>query len=93
MVVGAAGDTSCVALLWFLTFGVIEKPVSLAGLVTVAVVIAAVKIGAAPPAAQILPALPKGRSAEYAFLAVSIIGAIITLQTLPRFGHESQFSL
>jgi Mn2+/Fe2+ NRAMP family transporter len=65
-------------LLWFLTFGVIEKSVSFAGLVTVAFVIAAVKLGAAPPAAQLVPALPKGQSAEYAYLAVSIIGAIMT---------------
>ena len=34
------------ALLWFLTFGVIEKSVSLAGLVTVAFVFAAAKMGA-----------------------------------------------
>jgi Mn2+/Fe2+ NRAMP family transporter len=66
------------ALLWFLTFGVIEKSVSLAGLVTAAFVIAAGKMGAVPPAAELVPALPKGQSVEYAFLAVSIIGAIIT---------------
>ena len=66
------------ALLWFLTFGVIEKSVSFAGLVTVAFVSASAKMGAAPPVAELLPALPKDQSAEYAFLAVSIIGAIIT---------------
>jgi len=66
------------ALLWFLTFGVIEKGVSFAGLVTTAFVIAAAKMGAVPAAAELIPALPHGQSAEYLFLGVSIIGSIIT---------------
>ena len=66
------------ALLWFLTFGVIEKGVSFAGLVTTAFVIAAAKMRAVPAPAELIPALPHGRGAEYLFLGISIIGSIIT---------------
>jgi NRAMP (natural resistance-associated macrophage protein)-like metal ion transporter len=65
------------ALLWFLTFGVMEKAISIAGLVTLAFVVAAFRAHAAPPSGGLLPAWPEGQSARYGFLAVSIIGATI----------------
>ncbi len=68
------------ALLWFLTFGVIEKAVSFAGLVTVAFPIAAFRLH--PAASELLsaavPKLPGDHQANYCYLAVSIIGSIIT---------------
>jgi Mn2+/Fe2+ NRAMP family transporter len=68
------------ALLWFLTFGVIEKAVSFAGLVTVAFVVAAWRLH--PSASELLagavPRLPSHDEANYYYLAVSIIGSIIT---------------
>jgi Mn2+/Fe2+ NRAMP family transporter len=68
------------ALLWFLTFGVIEKAVSIAGLVTVAFVVAAIQLHPGPAAllSAALPRLPAHDPANYAYLAVSIIGSIIT---------------
>ena len=76
-VVGAAGGDRGLALLWFLTFGVMEKAISIAGLVTLAFLVAAFRAHAAPSASGLLPAWPEGQSAQYGFLAVSIIGAII----------------
>ena len=68
------------ALLWFLTFGVIEKAVSVAGLVTVAFVIAAFRLH--PQVSEVLagavPQMPSHETTHYFYLAVSIIGSIIT---------------
>jgi Mn2+/Fe2+ NRAMP family transporter len=68
------------ALLWKGTFGLIEKGVSLLGLVTVAFVVGALHLH--PPMAEVargaLPRLPSHDSAHYWFLAVSILGASIS---------------
>src|SRR6266542_2893352 len=60
------------ALLWGLTFGVIEKAISFAGLITVVFVIAAVKLhpGAAVLAGAV-PSLPSHNGANYWYVAVS----------------------
>lgn len=67
-------------LLWKGTFGLIEKGVSLLGLVTLAFVVGAVH--AHPPLAEVvrgaLPRLPSHDGAQYWFLAVSILGASIS---------------
>jgi Mn2+/Fe2+ NRAMP family transporter len=67
-------------LLWKATFGVIEDGVALLGLVTVAFLVAAIRLH--PPitelAAGVLPSLPTQDRAHYWFLAVSILGASIT---------------
>lgn len=70
------------ALLWRGTFGLIEKGVSILGLVTIAFAVGAVKLhpdyGAVARAA--LPSLPLPHSdwAKYWFIAVSILGASIS---------------
>jgi Mn2+/Fe2+ NRAMP family transporter len=68
------------ALLWFLTFGVIEKAVSFAGLVTVAFVVAAVRLhpSASELVSGVVPGWPSHGVANYFYLAVSMIGSIIT---------------
>jgi Mn2+/Fe2+ NRAMP family transporter len=71
-------------LLWFIlwkgTFGMIEKGVSLLGLVTVAFIVGAFRLH--PPwsqvAAGMIPSLPDHDSARYWFIAVSIIGASVS---------------
>lgn len=67
-------------LLWKGTFGLIENGVSLLGLVTVVFVIAAWKLH--PPLGQVAagawPRLPRHDTAQYLFIAVSILGAIIS---------------
>jgi Mn2+/Fe2+ NRAMP family transporter len=67
-------------VLWKGTFGVIEKGVSLLGLVTLCFVVGAVILH--PPWSQVargaLPSLPKSDSAHYWFVAVSILGASIS---------------
>jgi Mn2+/Fe2+ NRAMP family transporter len=68
------------ALLWRGTFGVIEQGVSLLGLVTVAFLVAAVRLH--PPLADVarglLPRLPEHDAGRYWFMAVSILGASLT---------------
>lgn len=68
------------ALLWKGTFGVLEKGVSVLGLVTLAFVIGAVKMH--PPMGDVLhgliPRLPTHDGAHYWFLAVSILGASVS---------------
>jgi Mn2+/Fe2+ NRAMP family transporter len=67
-------------LLWRGRFGVIEKGVSLLGLVTVAFIVAAFKLGPDwnEAARSLLPSLPSHDSARYWFIAVSILGASVT---------------
>lgn len=67
-------------VIWKGTFGVIEKGVSLLGLVTLCFVVGAVLIN--PPwshvAQSALPSLPQHDSVHYWFVAVSILGATIS---------------
>src|ERR1043165_6436167 len=67
-------------IIWKGTFGVIEKGVSLLGLVTLAFVVGAIMIH--PPWREVLhglvPTLPQHDSARYWFIAVSILGASIS---------------
>ena len=66
-------------LLWRGTFGMIEKGVSMLGLVTVVFGVAAIRL--APDlsgvASGLVPSLPHEKAAHYWFLAVSILGAAI----------------
>ncbi|HEX6536258.1 MAG TPA: divalent metal cation transporter [Gemmatimonadaceae bacterium] len=66
-------------LLWRGTFGVIEKGVSLLGLVTVAFVVAAVRLHPAWGAVAhgFVPTRPTTNGAHYWYLAVNILGATI----------------
>jgi Mn2+/Fe2+ NRAMP family transporter len=68
------------ALLWRGTFGLIEKGVSILGLVTVAFAVAAVQLhpNYGEVARGALPTFPKSEAANYWFLAVSILGASIS---------------
>jgi len=67
-------------LMWKGTFGLIENGVSLLGLVTLAFVVAAVKLhpdwGAA--AQGLIPRMAGDQKAKYGFIAVSILGASIS---------------
>jgi Mn2+/Fe2+ NRAMP family transporter len=67
-------------VMWKGTFGVIEKGVSVLGLVTLCFVVGAYLIN--PPEAQVLrgalPSLPQQDKAHYWFVAVSILGATIS---------------
>lgn len=67
-------------VIWKGTFGVIEKGVSMLGLVTVCFVVGAFMIH--PPWGQVVqgavPSLPQHDSAHYWFIAVSILGASIS---------------
>ena len=67
-------------VMWKGTFGVIEKGVSVLGLVTLSFVVGAYLIH--PPEAQVLrgvlPSLPQHDKAHYWFAAVSILGASIS---------------
>ena len=67
-------------IIWKGTFGIIEKGVSVLGLVTLSFVIGAYILH--PPwgqvAASALPSLPQHDSARYWFIAVSILGASIS---------------
>ena len=67
-------------LLWRGTFGLIENGVTLLGLVTVVFVAAAVKLqpGWRGLAAGLLPTLPGQDRGHYLFIAVSILGALIS---------------
>jgi len=67
-------------IIWKGTFGIIEKGVSVLGLVTLAFVAGAIVLH--PPwrdvAAGAVPSLPQHDSARYWFIAVSILGASIS---------------
>jgi len=67
-------------LLWLGTFGLIENGVSIAGLITLVFVVAAVMLN--PPWPQVaramVPSLPARDSVQYWFIAVSILGALIS---------------
>jgi len=67
-------------VIWKGTFGVIEKGVSVLGLVTLCFVVGAYLVH--PPWSQVLhgavPSLPHHNSARYWFIAVSILGATIS---------------
>ena len=67
-------------VIWKGTFGVIEKGVSVLGLVTLCFVVGAIILH--PPWRQVLagalPSLPQHDSARYWFIAVSILGASIS---------------
>src|ERR1044072_5183426 len=67
-------------VMWKGTFGVIEKGVSVLGLVTLCFVVGAILIH--PPSSQVLrgalPSLPQHDAAHYWFGAVSILGASIS---------------
>lgn len=67
-------------VIWKGTFGVIEKGVSMLGLVTLCFVVGAIIIH--PPWTQVLkgaaPSLPQHDSTHYWFVAVSILGASIS---------------
>jgi Mn2+/Fe2+ NRAMP family transporter len=67
-------------VMWKGTFGVIEKGVSVLGLVTLCFVVGAFVIH--PPWSQVLrwalPSLPQQNTAHYWFVAVSILGASIS---------------
>lgn len=67
------------ALLWLGTFSVIENGVSLAGLITLSFVVAALGIGVPwqEAARGAVPSLPERDAAQYWFLAVSIIGSLL----------------
>jgi Mn2+/Fe2+ NRAMP family transporter len=67
-------------ILWKGNFGVIEKGISLLGLVTLAFVIAARRLGPeyGEIARGIVPSLPNKEPAHYWFLVVSILGASIS---------------
>jgi len=66
--------------LWKGTFGMVEKGASLLGLVTIAFVVGALKLGPSPAelAAGLLPSLPGHDPAKYWFIAVSIVGASVS---------------
>ncbi|HYV12583.1 MAG TPA: divalent metal cation transporter [Pyrinomonadaceae bacterium] len=67
-------------VMWKGTFGIIEKGVSVLGLVTLCFIVGAYLIN--PPEAQVLrgglPSLPQHNSTHYWFVAVSILGASIS---------------
>jgi len=67
-------------LLWKGTFGVIEKGVSLLGLVTVVFIVGALKLrpSLTELGANLLPTFPGHDASRYWFLAVNILGASIT---------------
>ena len=67
-------------LLWKGTFGLIENVVSLLGLVTLGFVAATFKLRPELPAlaAGLLPTVPQQDTPHYLFIAVSILGAIIS---------------
>jgi Mn2+/Fe2+ NRAMP family transporter len=68
------------SLLWLGTFSIIEQGVSIAGLVTLSFVVAAFWMN--PPWTDVahgaIPSLPSRNGLQYWFLAVSILGALIS---------------
>lgn len=67
-------------LLWKGTFGFIENGVSILGLVTLVFVVATFKLhpSLTQMGAGLLPTLPQQDTAHYLFIAVSILGALIS---------------
>ncbi|MEG4210072.1 divalent metal cation transporter [Microcoleus sp. S13_B4] len=67
-------------LLWKGTFGLIENGISFLGLITLAFVVATFKLRPALPAVAegLLPTVPQQDTAHYLFIAVSILGALIS---------------
>lgn len=67
-------------LLWKGTFGLIENGVALLGLVTLSFVVASFKLRPSLPdlGTGLLPSLPHQDTPHYLFIAVSILGAIIS---------------
>ncbi|HEY9641791.1 MAG TPA: divalent metal cation transporter [Coleofasciculaceae cyanobacterium] len=67
-------------LLWKGTFGLIENGVSLLGLITLAFVVATFKLRPDLPAVAegLLPTVPQQDTSHYFFVAVSILGALIS---------------
>jgi len=67
-------------LLWLGTFGMIENGLGLLGLVTLAFVVAAFRLGLPwrEVGAGLVPSLPADHRASYGFMAVSILGATIS---------------
>ncbi|MFE1746132.1 NRAMP family divalent metal transporter [Coleofasciculus sp. H7-2] len=67
-------------LLWKGTFGLIENGVSLLGLITLVFVVATFKLhpNLTELGTGLLPTLPKHDTAHYLFIAVSILGALIS---------------
>jgi Mn2+/Fe2+ NRAMP family transporter len=68
------------ALLWYGTFSIIENGISLLGLIAIAFVVAAVRLGPNwhALAAGLVPSLPSKQPAHYWFIAVSILGASVS---------------
>jgi Mn2+/Fe2+ NRAMP family transporter len=68
------------ALLWRGSFGLVEQGVSLLGLVTVAFLVAAVRLrpSITEVARGLVPGFPDHEPAKYGFLTVSILGASLT---------------
>ena len=66
--------------LWYTTFGVIDNGIALLSLITVAFVVATVRLH--PPVmeltAALVPRMPSGDHAQAGYLAVSILGASLT---------------
>jgi Mn2+/Fe2+ NRAMP family transporter len=67
-------------VLWFSGFGVVEYGIGLLGLVTLAFVAAAWKLGPEPVdvAKAFVPSMPEHDLPRYGFLAVSILGATVS---------------
>lgn len=67
-------------LLWKGTFGVIENGTALLGLITLGFVVATFKLRPSLPSvsAGLLPSLPQQDAAHYFFIAVGILGALIS---------------
>jgi len=67
-------------LLWKGSFGLVEKGTSMLGLITLAFVVAALKLHPALPevAAGLMPRAPSHDPAKYWFIAVSIVGASVS---------------
>jgi len=68
------------AVLWFATFDSIEHGVAVLGLVTLCFVVAAVELGPRwrDAARALVPHLPSANGAQYAYLAVGMLGATIS---------------
>lgn len=66
--------------LWKGTFSLIENSISFLGLITLAFVVATFKLRPALPAVAegLLPTIPQQDTAHYLFIAVSILGALIS---------------
>jgi Mn2+/Fe2+ NRAMP family transporter len=67
-------------VLWFSNFTIVEYGIGLLGLVTLSFVLAAWRLG--PDAGEVargfIPSLPSHHAVQYAFLAISIVGATVS---------------